>query len=53
MSEFDEYIVDSEPEQKETDDARLNENNIDEFGQYTQLSASISPVLAKTYFKQQ
>ena len=33
-------------------DARLNENNIDEFGRYTRLKASVSPVLAKAYFQQ-
>ncbi len=37
---------------KEMADARLNENNIDEFGRYTRLKASVSPVLAKAYFQQ-
>ena len=37
---------------KEMTDARLNENNIDEFGRYTRLKASVSPVLAKAYFQQ-
>ena len=33
-------------------EARLNENNIDVFGRYTRLKASVSPVLAKAYFQQ-
>lgn len=37
---------------KEMANARLNENNIDEFGRYTRLKASVSPVLAKAYFQQ-
>lgn len=32
-------------------DARLNENNIDEFGRYGRLNVSVSPVLAKAYFQ--
>lgn len=32
-------------------EARLNENNIDEFGRYTRLKASVSPALAKAYFQ--
>lgn len=32
-------------------EARLNENNIDEFGRYTRLKVSVSPVLAKAYFQ--
>ena len=37
---------------KEMADARLNDNNIDEFGRYTRLKASVSPMLAKAYFQQ-
>ena len=33
-------------------EARPYENNIDEFGRYTRLKASVSPVLAKAYFQQ-
>lgn len=32
--------------------ARINESNIDEFGRFTRLKASVSPVLAKAYFQQ-
>lgn len=37
---------------KEMADARLTEQNIDEFGRFTRLKASVSPVLAKAYFQQ-
>lgn len=33
-------------------DARLTEQNIDEFGRFTRLKASASPVLTKAYFQQ-
>lgn len=37
---------------KEMADARLTEQNIDEFGRYTRLKASVNRVLAKAYFQQ-
>lgn len=52
MSGFKKYTVHGEPGQKAKADARLNENNIDGFGRYTRLKASVSPVLAKAYFQQ-
>lgn len=33
-------------------DVRLNENNKDEFGRYTRLKTSLSPMLTKVYFQQ-
>lgn len=37
---------------KEMADARLTDHNIDEFGRYTRLKASVNRVLAKAYFQQ-
>ena len=37
---------------KEMADARLTEHNIDEFGRFTRLKASVNRVLAKAYFQQ-
>lgn len=37
---------------KEMADARLTEHNIDEFGRFTRLKASVNRVLAKVYFQQ-
>lgn len=50
MSGFKEYTVHGEPGQKAKADARLNENNIDGFGQNTRLKASVSPCLPKPFF---